>query len=263
MQSSEDMKIQQKKDKYELPPLEQTGICPYCGAPVMGRKMFGGWINVECECRRKVREEEERQEAERDRWLMIERNKRESGIPPRQRGCTLASFEEREGTGKALQAARRYIEVFEEMSSRGEGLLFAGPTGCGKTHLAAAIGNALLEDGRRVVFKRVTDLYYELRGSFDGGRNFETDIITPCRQADLLILDDLGVDAPTPWTRSVLQSLVDYRVNYYRPMVVTTNLRDTAALREAVDSRTVDRLESCCHRFVMAAPSYRRLRHDG
>ena len=76
------------------------------------------------------------------------------------------------------------------MSSRGEGLLFAGPTGCGKTHLAAAIGNALLEDGRRVVFKRVTDLYYELRGSFDGG-NSETDIITPCRQADLLILDDL------------------------------------------------------------------------
>ena len=82
------------------------------------------------------------------------------------------------------------------MSSRGEGLLFAGPTGCGKTHLAAAIGNALLEDGRRVVFKRVTDLYYELRGSFDGG-NSETDIITPCRQADLLILDDLEADAPT------------------------------------------------------------------
>ena len=153
----------------------------------------------------------------------------------------LASFEEREGTGKALQAARRYIEVFAEMSSRGEGLLFAGPTGCGKTHLAAAIGNALLEDGRRVVFKRVTDLYYELRGSFDGG-NSETDIITPCRQADLLILDDLEADAPTPWTRSVLQSLVDYRVNYYRPMVVTTNLRDEAALRGAVDSRTVDRL---------------------
>lgn len=146
------------------------------------------------------------------------------------------------------------------MSSRGEGLLFAGPTGCGKTHLAAAIGNALLEDGRRVVFKRVTDLYYELRGSFDGG-NSETDIITPCRQADLLILDDLEADAPTPWTRSVLQSLVDYRVNYYRPMVVTTNLRDEAALRGAVDSRTVDRLEGCCHRFVMA-PSYRRIRHD-
>lgn len=241
MRSSEDMEIRQKKDEYELPPLEQTGICPYCGAPVMGRKMFGGWINRECECQRKAREEEERQEAERDCWLMIERNKRESGIPPRQRECTLASFEEREGTGKALQAARRYIEVFAEMSSRGEGLLFAGPTGCGKTHLAAAIGNALLEDGRRVVFKRVTDLYYELRGSFDGG-NSETDIITPCRQADLLILDDLEADAPTPWTRSVLQSLVDYRVNYYRPMVVTTNLRDEAALRGAVDSRTVDRL---------------------
>ena len=51
------------------------------------------------------------------------------------------------------------------------------------------------------MFKRVTDLYYELRGSFDGG-NSETDIITPCRQADLLILDDLEADAPTPWTRS-------------------------------------------------------------
>lgn len=242
-------------------PWSRPVYAPHCGAPVMGRKMFGGWVNIECECRRKVREEEERREAERDRWLMIERNKRESGIPPRQRGCTLESFEERPGTGKALQAARRYIEVFSEMSSRGEGLLFAGPTGCGKTHLAAAIGNALLDSGRRVVFKRVTDLYYELRGSFDRG-NSETDIITPCRQADLLILDDLGADAPTPWTRSILQSLVDYRINYYRPMVVTTNLRDDVALREAVDSRTVDRLEGCCHRFVMTAPSYRRIRHD-
>lgn len=257
---SEDM-IQKTKNEYALPPLEQTGICPHCGAPILGRKMFGGWINQECECRRKARKEEERREEERIRRLMVERNKRESGIPPRQRECTLASFEEREGTGKALQAARRYVEAFAEMSSRGEGLLFAGPTGCGKTHLAAAIGNALLEDGRRVVFKRVTDLYYELRRSFDGG-NSEADIIAPCRQADLLILDDLGVDVPTPWARSVLQSLVDYRVNYYRPIVVTTNLRDGAALREAVDSRTLDRLEGCCHRFVMTAPSYRRIRHD-
>ena len=104
MPSSED--IQKTKDEYELPPLEQTGTCPHCGAPILGRKMFGGWINRECECQRKAREEEERQEAERDCWLMIERNKRESGIPPRQRECTLASFEEREGTGKALQAAR-------------------------------------------------------------------------------------------------------------------------------------------------------------
>ena len=86
MPSSED--IQKTKDEYELPPLEQTGTCPYCGAPILGRKMFGGWINRECECQRKAREEEERQEAERDCWLMIERNKRESGIPPRQRECT-------------------------------------------------------------------------------------------------------------------------------------------------------------------------------
>ena len=63
MPSSED--IQKTKDEYELPPLEQTGTCPHCGAPILGRKMFGGWINRECECQRKAREEEERQEAER------------------------------------------------------------------------------------------------------------------------------------------------------------------------------------------------------
>ena len=99
MPFSEDM-IQKTKDEYALPPLEQTGICPHCGAPILGRKMFGGWINQECECRRKARKEEERREAERIRRLMVERNKRESGIPPRQRECTLASFEEREGTAR-------------------------------------------------------------------------------------------------------------------------------------------------------------------
>lgn len=131
MPSLEDM-AQKTKNEYKLPPLEQAGVCPHCGAPILGRKMFGGWVNVECECRRKVREEEERRDAERDRWLMIERNKRESGIPPRQRGCTLESFEEREGTGKALQAAKRYIEVFEEISSRGEGCSSPGQPAAGK-----------------------------------------------------------------------------------------------------------------------------------
>lgn len=52
MPSSED--IQKTKDEYELPPLEQTGTCPHCGAPILGRKMFGGWINRECECQRKA-----------------------------------------------------------------------------------------------------------------------------------------------------------------------------------------------------------------
>lgn len=137
MPSSED--IQKTKDEYELPPLEQTGHMPLLRCTHPGPEDVWRLDQPECECQRKAREEEERQEAERDCWLMIERNKRESGIPPRQRECTLASFEEREGTGKALQAARRYIEVFAEMSSRGEGLLFAGPTGCGKTHLAAAL----------------------------------------------------------------------------------------------------------------------------
>ena len=66
MPSLEDM-AQKTKNEYKLPPLEQTGVCLHCGAPILGRKMFGGWVNVECECQRKIREEEERKEAERGR----------------------------------------------------------------------------------------------------------------------------------------------------------------------------------------------------
>ncbi|MBK8022291.1 MAG: ATP-binding protein [Chloroflexi bacterium] len=72
----------------------------------------------------------------------------------------------------------------------------AGTTGgsaSGKTHLAAAIGNAVKENGGEVVFVTVPDLLDKLRQSFgSSGSNQYDAIFSAVRDTRLLILDDLS-----------------------------------------------------------------------
>jgi DNA replication protein DnaC len=72
-------------------------------------------------------------------------------------------------------------------------LIAFGPPGGGKSHRSAALGLALIENGRRVFFARTTDLVQRLQIA---RREFglESAIATLDRY-DLLILDDLTVRA--------------------------------------------------------------------
>src|SRR5258708_18524187 len=89
-------------------------------------------------------------------------------------------------------------------------LLLVGPNGCGKTHLAAALANACLEAGAVVLFATVPDLLDYLRATFAPTSDATYDqLFALMREAEMLVLDDLGTQQSSPWANEKLFQLLD------------------------------------------------------
>lgn len=113
-----------------------------------------------------------------------------------------------------------------EWCQRPEGtLLLSGTTGTGKTHLANAIGNALLEQGRSVYYSVVPTILDKLRLALlaDFGSKYEA-LMDELRRVDLLILDELGIQRDTEQRTELLYALINERYQYRMPLIITTNL---------------------------------------
>ena len=151
----------------------------------------------------------------------------------------------------AQQAARAFAE-----SPQGW-LVLCGPHGVGKTHLAVAITGEL--SGRvDVYFARVQQLMHRLQSSFqsagDSQETFDT-LFRTAADAEVLILDDLGAENDSEWTRATLHELLSHRYEARLPTVVTTFI-DMTQQSGAIASRLCDR--SISRVIHMSAPDYRR-----
>lgn len=147
---------------------------------------------------------------------------------------------------KALNASQEFVQ-FCSNEPYGLGLLFTGPVGAGKTFLAAAIANALMEKDKQVLFLVVPDLLDELRATYKSDAN-ELDLLDTAREIPILILDDLGAHNYTDWTRNRLYSIINYRLNEQLPTVITSNL-SLEEMEEHLGARTTSRLIQSCRIF--------------
>jgi len=103
---------------------------------------------------------------------------------------------------------------------KGANLLLFGPPGGGKSHLAAAIGLALIENGWRILFTRTTDLVQKLQVA-RRELNLEA-AISRLDRFDLMILDDLAYVTKDQAETSVLFELISARYER-RSMLITAN----------------------------------------
>ena len=130
-------------------------------------------------------------------------------------------------------------------------LMLAGPVGTGKTHAAYAIGNALVAD-QWVEAWTVADLLTALRPDGD------PTAAQAVRDADVLVLDDLGATKVSEWAQETLTALLDARLREQRRTIITTNLPSMQTLTDAWGGRFTDRLRFRSTAVVLSGTSRRR-----
>jgi DNA replication protein DnaC len=162
------------------------------------------------------------------------------------------SAEERGNLQRALALAQNYAQDPQDW------LLFTGPYGCGKTHLAAAIANHRFNQGYVALLITVPDLLDHLRATYSPASTVSYDSrFEELRTSPLLILDDLGTQSATPWAKEKLYQLFNYRYNARLPTVITSSLELSEL--EQQDPRLFSRLidTTRCTRFGIITPHFR------
>ena len=192
--------------------------------------------------------------AERDR-RRIERHLAEGRLLP---GKTLDTFEF-DTVPMVSKAQVMAIVAGDIWLGKGANLLLFGPPGTGKSHLASAIGLALIESGYRVLFTRTTDLVQKLQ---QARRDLVLEnALAKLDKFDLLILDDFAYVTKDQAETSVLFELISTRYER-RSMLITANQPFGEWNRvfpdPAMTLASVDRLVHHATIFEMNVESYRR-----
>jgi DNA replication protein DnaC len=187
------------------------------------------------------------------------RRRQWADIPEMFSAATLKGYRRVPGTEEAFEAVKNYLLNREENFRTGRGLILMGAVGCGKTHLGCAILNCALQDGYRAVYWNVPQqLEMMMYGHSD--EEEQVRILDKAILAQVLLLDDLGAEKSSEWTRKELMVILDERYRNNKPTIITSNLMLTDnELRKTCGDRAYSRLCSDHYKAVaLTAGDYRR-----
>jgi DNA replication protein DnaC len=231
-------------DESQLPKKESAEVCEECFGT--GTKIDPVKGAIPCPCRR----------SERSRKLMAA-----ARIPPRYQKCSFHNFISNPGTSQdhALRHAHTFANEYPAVD---RGLLFMGPAGVGKTHLAVSIIRALIEKGFAGLFFEFGSLLKQIQDSYNPvSKSSELKVLAPVYEADVLILDELGATVPTDWVRDTMYQIINKRYNDNKLTIFTTNYLDKGnELEERITYRLRSRLYEMCTNVVIDGEDYRRRR---
>ena len=177
---------------------------------------------------------------------------RESGIPPRYTTRTIDNYKAVTAEQKkALASVSKYIDNIDKVSELGTSMIMTGGVGTGKTHLASAIGNVFVGNGKAVAFMTVSAMFRKIRETYrQDSKKTEQQVINDLRKVDLLVLDEIGVQKGSESEEYLLFEVLNERYCHYKPTILISNLT-TKEMTDYIGARSLDRLREGGGRMVV------------
>lgn len=214
--------------------------CPYGKCDGSGLILIDGDSGAICQC-------------QYDRAL--ENKLKFANIPEEFKELTVNSFDtviytKEDSIQKAIVAKKsavNFIKNYDVFKSEGKGLYFYSEIkGSGKTRLMASIGNALLKT-KRIGVKYITtiDLLGEIKKTYNKDSDLtESELLESIKQIEVLILDDVGVEDPSPWVKTTFYSILNGRMISKKVTLFTSNttiddLRHDDRIRNRIEKMAI------------------------
>ncbi len=220
---------------------------------------FTGWkeLVVRCICNCQAEENQRRKEIEEQKRAIerIERLKNSSLIDNKLRDVRLNSFQKNQDNQKVYIIAQKYIEQFEEMCKKSQGILLWGTVGTGKSFTAACIANELMARSIPVIMTSFVKILQNIQGQPEEEKVF----MNRLNDAQLLIIDDLGTERNTDYALEKVYNIVDSRYRSGKPLILTTNMT-VKEMQENMDiryKRIYDRIFEMCFPVRVPGRSWR------
>lgn len=228
------------------------GRCPVCHQPVTTKvNILGKYrvVPVACNCQIQAR---------KDREQMVARERHHQ----MRQECFFGAYDLAANRfcdspeTKEEKIAVKYAGSFSRMLTEGQGLLFLGSPGTGKTYQASCIANYIIDRDYSVHFLNAAMLPSMLFSARD--KNALIESINTCH---LLVIDDLGAERGNQYAAECVYNIVNARYNTAMPMIVTTNLTPASMVNteDMTLKRIYERINQRCYPVAFTGKNRRAI----
>lgn len=195
----------------------------------------------------------------------VERRRESAGFPVPEHGGRW-TFDAYKGVNEKAEMARETVKTWT-MDSDTPWLFLLGTPGTGKTHLACAAAESLVDIGYGAAFHVAPELMNDLRAAIGKDQQSRRkgeweleglamdNLRSRLMDTPVLVLDELGPGRRTEFAQEQLYEIVGHRYQKRMRFIVTTNV-DPASLDERIVSRLSDR--RICRQIVMEWEDFRK-----
>jgi DNA replication protein DnaC len=168
----------------------------------------------------------------------------------------LTSIEYDVNTNPKLSAyVNNYIELKTDVQMK-EGLYLWGKSDAGKTTIALNIAKQIVieKKTKSVYYVNCSELIDELFRIQDGSIKVDDSLLRFCKQVELLILDEVGLEKVSDFIGAHLYRLINYRYDRKLPMIITSNFNISGFKKRFTDQLIGERIESRLYKTCMEIP---------
>lgn len=163
-------------------------------------------------------------------------------IPRRFYGKTFENYHADDRSRKVLEFFRDYAAHLSERIESGTSAIITGKPGTGKTHLACALLFEAKKQGFSAFFINVRKLFKAVRDTWrEGAAESESQVIDRYVDLDLLVIDEIGVQAKSDNERNILYDVLNGRYENAKPTILLSN-ETLPEIKEIIGERSYDRL---------------------